>query len=50
MKRLAFPLLFLLPSAAFAQWDLPKIPAFKEDPSGIFTSTATLNKGRNNFV
>jgi Glycosidases len=45
MKRLAFPLLFLLPSAAFAQWDLPKFPVFKEDPSGIFTSTATLNKG-----
>ena len=42
MKRLALPLLFLLSPAASAQWTLPGVPVFKENPDGIFTSVATL--------
>lgn len=45
MKRLALPLLFLLSPAASAQWTLPGVPVFKENPDGIFTSVATLKKG-----
>ena len=45
MKRLALPLLFLLSPAASAQWTLPGVPVFKENPDGIFTGVATLKKG-----
>ena len=45
MKRLALPLFLLLPHAASAQWQLAGVPAFTENPAGIFTSVATLKKG-----
>ena len=45
MKRVAFPLLFLLSPVVSAQWSLPAFPDFKESPSGIFSSDVTLKKG-----
>ena len=45
MTRLSLPLLFLLSPAAFAQWTLTPFPSFTEQPSGLFHSATTLNKG-----
>ena len=45
MTRLSLPLLLLLSPAAFAQWTLTPFPSFTEQPSGLFHSATTLNKG-----
>ncbi|MDN0086913.1 alpha-amylase [Yersinia nurmii] len=46
MKRLTLPLLLVFSPAALATWSLQGFPAFSEQSSGIFSSSATLTKGQ----